>query len=76
VDPWRPVRDVTDEEALALVDAIRPGMLRSAQHGFQARDVMVYDRAGRPCPRCGGRIRARGQGDDNRTTFWCPACQT
>ena len=21
-------------------------------------------------------IKARGQGDDNRTTYWCPACQT
>ena len=21
------------------------------------------------------KIRARGQGDDNRTTYWCPACQ-
>ncbi|MGN6188481.1 MAG: hypothetical protein ACTHOE_06250 [Conexibacter sp.] len=20
-------------------------------------------------------MRARGQGDDNRTTFWCPGCQ-
>jgi endonuclease-8 len=34
-----------------------------------------YERAGRPCPRCGTAIRARGQGDDNRTTYWCPACQ-
>ena len=30
---------------------------------------------GRPCRRCGTTIRARGQGDDNRTTYWCPACQ-
>ena len=32
--------------------------------------------AGRPCPRCGARADpARGQGDDNRPTFWCPGCQ-
>jgi endonuclease VIII len=36
----------------------------------------VYDKAGRPCPRCGTIVRSRGQGDDNRTTYWCPACQT
>ena len=35
----------------------------------------IYGRVGRPCPRCGTPIRARGQGDDNRTTYWCPGCQ-
>ncbi len=35
----------------------------------------VYRRAGRPCPRCGTPIRSRGQGDDNRTAYWCPLCQ-
>ena len=32
----------------------------------------VFERQGRPCRRCGTLIRARGQGDDNRTTYWCP----
>jgi endonuclease-8 len=49
-------------------------MLESAERGFPV-GLRVYDRAGRPCPRCGGRIAARGQGDGNRTTFWCPQCQ-
>ena len=35
----------------------------------------VYRRAGRPCRRCGAVIRSRGQGDDNRTAYWCPGCQ-
>ena len=35
----------------------------------------VYDRAGLPCPRCNTGVRARGQGEHNRTTFWCPRCQ-
>jgi endonuclease VIII len=35
----------------------------------------VYDRGGLPCRRCGTPILARGQGDDNRTTYWCPKCQ-
>ena len=34
----------------------------------------VHGRAGRSCPRCGARIRARGQGDANRTAYWCPRC--
>jgi endonuclease VIII len=35
----------------------------------------VYERAGLPCRRCGAVVTARGQGDDNRTTYWCPSCQ-
>jgi endonuclease-8 len=75
VSPWRATAEVSDEEALAVVAAARPRMLASAVHGHQGRNHHVYGRAGRPCPRCGARIRARGQGDDNRRTFWCPRCQ-
>ena len=75
LDPWRPVGRVSHEEALAAVRAVRPLMLESAQGGGHARDPWVFERHGRPCRRCGTRIRARGQGDDNRTTYWCPACQ-
>jgi len=76
IDPWRPVAEISDDEALRVVRAIRPRMQESASRGGHIRDIRIYDRAGRQCPRCkASRIRARGQGDDNRTTFWCPACQ-
>jgi endonuclease VIII len=77
VDPWRRLADVTDDEALAIVRGVRPLMQESAQHGRQSDYRVIYDKAGLPCPRCGppALIRARGQGDDNRTTYWCPACQ-
>jgi endonuclease-8 len=75
VDPWRPAGTVADDEVLAIVRETRPRMQRSARDGFQKRFEQVYGRAGRPCPRCGTTIRRRGQGDDNRTTFWCPGCQ-
>ena len=77
VDPWRPVGAVADDEALALLAAIRPAMQSSAADGNQARLTRIYGRAGQPCPRCGppALIRARGQGEDNRTTYWCPRCQ-
>jgi endonuclease-8 len=75
IDPWRRVAEVTDEEALATVHAARPLMLRSARGGGHVRERLVFERAGLPCGRCGTRIRARGQGDDNRTTYWCPGCQ-
>jgi endonuclease-8 len=74
LDPWRPAGQVGDDEAVAVLDAVRPRMLESAKRGFPV-GLRVYDRAGRPCPRCGERIAARGQGDGNRTTFWCPGCQ-
>jgi endonuclease-8 len=75
VDPWRAAGEVSDAEALRIVGLIRPQMLESARDGNQQRFKTIYGRAGRPCPRCGTPIRARGQGDGNRTTYWCPACQ-
>lgn len=75
IDPWRRTGDVSDEEALAIVRAVRPGMQESAAHGMQDRFRVIYGKAGEPCPRCGTPIAARGQGDDNRRTYWCPSCQ-
>jgi endonuclease-8 len=75
VDPWRPTGEVTDAEALAIIDGMRPRMLDSAEHGRMRDEPRVFRRPGRPCPRCGTAILARGQGEDNRTTFWCPGCQ-
>ncbi len=75
IDPWRAVGDVTDAEALAIIGGVRPRMLRSALTGRMREEPRVFRRAGRPCPRCGTKVLAQGQGDDNRTTFWCPGCQ-
>lgn len=74
IDPWRRVRDVTDAEALAIVRELRPLMQASAE-GRRPGRRWVYDRAGLPCRRCATPIAARGQGDDNRTAYWCPECQ-
>jgi endonuclease-8 len=78
IDPWRRVADVSDGEALAIVRAARPRMQASVERGGRGtgRDLAVFDRTGRPCPRCGAAIRSRGQGDENRTTYWCPTCQS
>ena len=74
IDPWRPLRDLSDAEALATVSEIRP-LMQASVEGRRNPRRWVYGRAGLPCRRCGGQIRARGQGDDNRTTYWCPRCQ-
>jgi endonuclease VIII len=75
LDPWRALRDVSNDEAAAFVAAVRPRMLLSAQEGPRTIQPRVYKKPGQPCPRCGTPITARGQGDDNRTTYWCPGCQ-
>ncbi len=77
IDPWRRLIAVTDQEALAIIHGVRPLMQASVENGFPTSEaVRVYKRAGTPCARCGAFIKARGQGDDNRTTYWCPGCQT
>lgn len=73
LSPWRRLGDVRgDERRLALETAAR--LMRASLEGGRERR-RVYKQAGRPCPRCGTTIRARGLGDDNRTVYWCPACQ-
>jgi endonuclease-8 len=72
VDPWRPVGDLSDEELRGVLAAAREQMTRAVESG--RHNWHVYRHRG-PCPRCGARIASRGQGDANRTTYWCPGCQ-
>jgi endonuclease-8 len=76
IDPWRALDKLRDDEAIRLIELARELMQRSARDGFGARPRAVYRRAGLPCPRCGTIIRQRGQGENNRSTFWCPGCQS
>jgi endonuclease-8 len=75
IDPWRKVSEVTDTEALVLIEAARPRMFESAVGGPRVITPHVYKLVGRPCSRCGTVIRSHGQGDANRTAYWCPGCQ-
>lgn len=73
LSPWIPLGEATDEELeRVLGEAAR--LMRSSVDGRNGERA-VYRKAGRPCPRCGEAIRSRGQGDDNRTAYWCPGCQ-
>jgi endonuclease-8 len=73
VSPWRPLAEVSDEELRAVLQAAHELMTASVETGRERRHV--YNRAGRGCRRCGTPIEARGQGDNNRTAYWCPVCQ-
>lgn len=75
LDPWRPVASLTPDESGRLIGIARRQMLEAVETG--KRPGRIYKKAGRPCPRCRRvGVRSRGQGDDNRTTYWCPNCQT
>jgi endonuclease-8 len=73
VSPWRRVRDLASEEAEDLIRESERIMLSSVRTGRRPHNV--YRKAARGCPRCGGPIKSGGQGDANRATYWCPACQ-
>jgi endonuclease VIII len=73
ISPWRRLEDLTGEELDAVLGHARRLMRASLDGRRPAR--RVYRRSGRPCSRCGAPIRSRGQGDANRTAYWCPGCQ-
>lgn len=78
VDPFTPVADLTVEQRRALV-ATASRLLRANLAGGARTTVpgglAVYGRAGLGCRRCGTPVQARRQGEQARTTYWCPACQ-
>jgi endonuclease VIII len=73
ISPWRPLGEAGDDDLHAVLRSAAELMRRSLETGRE--DRRIYRRAGRPCPRCGTPIRSRGQGDANRTAYWCPTCQ-
>jgi endonuclease-8 len=82
VAPWVSMREVDPDAVVALarrllvLNADRP---EQSTTGELARDKQhwVYERAGKPCRRCGTRvIRAiQGNGVYARHTYYCPRCQ-
>jgi endonuclease-8 len=72
-NPWRSIGELSDAELQEVLEAARRLMRESVESGRP--DPAVYRRAGQPCLVCSTRIAARGQGDANRRTYWCPSCQ-
>jgi len=73
VDPWRRLSEVDDDDLRRAVIEIGGLMRYGVETGRTPRSI--YRRSGQPCPRCGMLISSRGQGDSNRTTYWCESCQ-
>jgi len=74
ISPWLRLRDVPEAERRRALETAA-GLMRAAVDAGREPRKRVHGHAGRPCPRCGTRVRSRGQGDANRTVYWCPACQ-
>jgi len=73
VSPWRPLRDVSDDELRTVLET-SARLMRGRLDG--ARPLhRVYRRVGRSCHRCGAVIRSYPQGENARTAYWCPGCQ-
>jgi endonuclease-8 len=83
LDPWAPVAAFSDDQLLTALDTARrllqanvgPGPRNTTGRRGFGQGLWVYNRAGRPCRRCGGPIRSRRQGEQARVTYWCPTCQ-
>jgi endonuclease-8 len=73
LDPGLRLAELSDDGLAAVIGAVREQMLEAVRSGQRPR--AVYGRRGEPCRRCGTPIRSAGQGDSNRTTYWCPRCQ-
>jgi endonuclease-8 len=84
LDPWAPVAAFSDHELHGVLR--RAAELLAANTGGGRRvttgrrspgeSLWVYRQTGRACRRCGTLIRARRQGAQARTTYWCPSCQS
>jgi formamidopyrimidine-DNA glycosylase len=88
ISPKRLALSVSGARAERLVPAIKSVLrdalaaggssLRDYAHadgelGYFQHHFSVYDREGKPCPRCGTTIRRVAQ--SGRSTFFCPKCQ-
>lgn len=73
MSPWRTSAELSDDQIRDVLDAGRRLMQESVAEG-RPRPA-VYRRTGQPCRLCSTPIAARGQGDANRRTYWCPRCQ-
>ena len=72
-DPFALPGTVGFERLAEIYDAGRVWLTAAVQRGGDA-PRRIY---GRPaCPRCGTRSARQAQGDDGRTTWWCPGCQS
>ncbi|HEU5179368.1 MAG TPA: bifunctional DNA-formamidopyrimidine glycosylase/DNA-(apurinic or apyrimidinic site) lyase [Candidatus Polarisedimenticolia bacterium] len=76
-DLWEEIlaslREVLNEAITAGGTTLRDFLNADGEAGYFAISLRVYDREGKPCLRCGTKIRRIVQA--GRSTFFCPRCQ-
>jgi endonuclease-8 len=78
IDPFRALGDLSGEELHTIVATASRLMRANLGPGRRTTvpgGLAVYQRAGRPCPRCRTPIVMRRQGEHTRSTYYCPKCQ-
>jgi endonuclease-8 len=83
VNPWTPVREVTDLPNLVRMAhrLMTANLERAVQvttgDARRGQEQWVHSRSGRPCRRCGTTVRVApiGAAPTQRVAFWCPSCQ-
>jgi endonuclease-8 len=73
ISPWRKVEDLEQREIERALQESLSIMRIAVERGRRPPSIYRADRRG--CPRCGGPVSVRGQGDANRAAYWCPVCQ-
>lgn len=68
------IRDVLKRAIRRGGTTLRDFTRDDGRPGYFGQALAVYRRAGEACPACGGAIRTRVLGQ--RSTFYCPRCQT
>jgi formamidopyrimidine-DNA glycosylase len=67
------VQDTLERALSAGGSTLRDFAAADGRAGRYQKRFSVYGREGKPCPRCGTRVKALRQGQ--RSTFYCPRCQ-
>jgi endonuclease-8 len=78
VDPFAPIGSLTAVDLKELYVTASELLRRNLEGGPRTTvpgGLAVYDRANRPCVRCGTPVAARREGETPRVTYWCPSCQ-
>lgn len=92
VDPFAPVKSLDDDTLNRILTTAREQLQANARSDAPAgrsttvdlktgkrlapSRLWVYDRAGRPCHRCGTPISSDSQGAElPRVTYWCPSVE-
>ena len=82
VSPFARVSELDDGTIDRLVakagDLLRRNLgagLRRTTSSLAPGRLWVYRRSGQPCRKCGAAIERRVQGEQARSTYFCPTCQ-